>query len=296
MSSDFDASFARVLPTMLAITTAAQTRVAAGAQDYIPAVLEDTRQTRAITPVVAVQTSPLIGVAGDGRPVDTLLYGAVTTAKTAVGEGASTYQALRSGGDWLSMAVGTLLSDTGRASESLGMGVRPVSGYVRMLEPPSCSRCTILAGKWSRKSTAFLRHPRCDCRNIPASESVGNDLTVNPAEYFDSLSAEDQARIFTNAGAEAIRNGADIGQVVNARRGMYSAQIGGRDVQLTREGVTRRGYAYKYLRQSAGQDVKVAGSRYSRAVRPRLMPETIQRVATDQADYLRLLRANGYLR
>jgi len=133
----------------------------------------------------------------------------------------------------------------------------------------------------------------CDCRNIPASESVAGDLTVDPHDYFASLSPEQQDRIFTKAGAEAIRNGADVNQVVNARRGMRAAQVGGRDVLITSEGTTRRGLAYHRLSQSAGQDIKAG--RYRSARRPRLMPETIRAIATDQADYLRLLRANGYL-
>lgn len=147
MTGEFDVSWSRVAPTLLAITSTAQDRIASGAQDYIPAVLEDTGQTRAIAPAARIDTRALIGVTGDGRPVESLLYGAVTNAKTAVADGATPYQALRAQSSWLSMTLGTLLSDTGRASESLGMGVRPVTGYVRMLEPPSCSRCTVLAGK-----------------------------------------------------------------------------------------------------------------------------------------------------
>src|SRR5690606_23965723 len=33
--------------------------------------------------------------------------------------------------------------------------------YVRMLTPPSCSRCTVLAGRWYRKNAGFARHPGC---------------------------------------------------------------------------------------------------------------------------------------
>jgi hypothetical protein len=193
------------------------------------------------------------------------------------------------------MAVGTLLSDTGRQSESLAMGVRTVTGYVRMLNPPSCSRCALLAGKWYRKNTGFRRHPGCDCRHIPSSESVAGDLTVDPNVYFDSLGKAEQDRVFTKAGAEAIRSDANINQVVNARRGMQSAQVGGRQILATTEGTTRRGVAYQSLSTSKATDVKVAGQRYSRASRPRLMPETIQAIATDRDDYLRLLAVNGYL-
>lgn len=292
MGTEFDASYLAIEPTLLGVVSAAQERVAAQAQVYVPAVLEETGQVRAVEPFARVTTSPLVGVAGDGRPARSLMYQSVVGARAAVAEGATAGQALARSGQWLTLAVGTLFADTARASEALAMGVRPVGGYVRMLTPPSCSRCAILAGKYYRKNAGFERHPGCDCVHIPASESVGDDLRVNVAEYFDTLSEAEQNRIFTNAGAEAIRNGADVNQVVNARRGMRTAQIGGKDVLITSEGTTRRGWAHNYL---GGRDVRTAGTRYARSARPRLMPETIQRVATNREDYLRLLRANGYL-
>lgn len=272
MGTEFDASYAAIAPGLAAATMAAQERVAGGAMGYVPAVLVETGQAHAAEPFANARPAPLVGVAGDGRPVEGLLYGAVTHAKTSVAHGRTSRQALSAAGTWLTMAVGTVLSDTGRQAESLAIGVRPVGGYVRMLTPPSCSRCAVLAGKWFRKNQGFQRHPGCDCRHIPASESVAGDLTVDPAAYFESLSEAEQDRVFTKAGAEAIREGADIAQVVNARRGMRSAQIGGRDVLITTEGRTRFGGA------------------------TRLMPETIARVAASREDYLRLLRVNGYLR
>jgi hypothetical protein len=304
MGPDFDVSWSRIVPRLLAVTDLAQERVSAGALAYVPAVLEDTGQVRALDAVAAVRSAPLVGVAGDGRAVESLLYGAVTHAKERVAAGLSTAQSLQSAQSWLSMTTGTLLSDTARQGESLGMGVRPVSGYVRMLTPPSCSRCVILAGRFYRKNTGFQRHPGCDCRHIPASESVAGDLTVEPRSYFDSLTEAEQDKAFTKAGAEAIRAGADVGQVVNARRGMYTAQ----GQLLTREGTTSRGRAFQALRDGGttqglagtavrntrtGRQMRVITE--TRATRARLMPETIAQISTDRDDYLRLLRANGYL-
>lgn len=72
--------------------------------------------------------------------------------------------------------------------------------------------------------------------------------------------------MFGKAGAEAIREGADMARVVNARRGMYTA--GGR----------------LFTHESAGR-------------RPRLMPEQILREADgDRGEAIRLLRLHGYLR
>lgn len=282
MGVDFDPSWVRIQPQLLTVVETAQRRVAAGAQAYIPDVLEDTGQVRAAAAFAEANAAPLVGLAGDGRSLDGLLYGAVTHSKERVAVAAlSPAQALRSGRSWLAQAVGTALSDTGRQSESLAMGVRPVSGYVRMLNPPSCSRCVILAGRWYPKSAGFQRHPRCDCRHIPSAESNGTDLTVNPQAYLDSLTDAEQDALLGKAGAEAVRNGADLNQVVNARRGMRPAQIGGRNVLITTESTTRRGLSSRAATGRAGA---------------RLMPETIAQVARDRDDYLRLLRVNGYLR
>lgn len=281
MGAEFDQSYAAIAPSLLAVVETAQGRVAEGAQAYIPAVLEETGQARAVEAVAETRSSALVGYAGDGRPVDGLLYGAVVHAKQDVATGRTARQALASSGQWLSTAVGTLLSDTGRQSESLATSVRPVSGFVRMLNPPSCSRCAVLAGRVYRSSSPFLRHPGCDCRHIPASESLAGDLTVDTGAYFDSLPEVEQDRIFTKAGADAIRDGADINQVVNARRGMRPAQIAGRDVLVTTEGTTRAGLASRAATGRRGA---------------RLMPETIASITTNREDRLRLLRVNGYLR
>lgn len=293
MGPEFDQSYYRLEPTLLAVVRTAQERLTSGAAEFIPTVLDE--QGIKAVPFARVSTLPLIGVAGDGRPVDSLLYGAVTGAKTAVGNGSTPFAALRSSGQWLTTAVGTLLSDTARQSEALHSGVRPVTGYVRMLNAPSCSRCVVLAGKFYRRNTGFQRHPKCDCRHIPSTESIAGDMTVDPIAYFDSLTKAEQDKTFGATGGEALRSGANMNQVVNARRGMQTSQIGGRKILTTTEGTTRRGFAYQTLGVSRSTDVKSAGQRYSRAVRPRLMPETISQIATDRADYLRLLSANGYL-
>lgn len=280
MGSEFDLSWSRIEPNVMAIVMQAQRRMSSEALGFIPDVLEDTGQGADIRAAGLAQVRPLIGMAGDGRPADSLLFGAVTRSKEAIGSGGSVRDALGSSRGWLSQTVGTLLSDTARQSESLGMGVRPVTGYVRMLTAPSCSRCVLLAGKRVKSGTAFLRHPGCDCRHIPASESVAGDITVSPADYFESLTPEQQNKTFGKAGAEAIRAGADPGQVVNARRGMKASQVGGRKVLTTTEATTKRGLASRGRTGRAGA---------------RLMPETIAQAATDKDDYLRLLRVNGYL-
>jgi hypothetical protein len=149
-----------------------------------------------------------------------------------------------------------------------------------MLVPPSCSRCALLAGLRYAWNAGFDRHPACDCIAIPAAEDSADDLRTDPAAYFASLSVAEQDRVFTKAGAEAIRAGADINQVVNARRGMYTAS--GR--KLTRTGATTRGFAGQRLGARSGRPAT------------RLMPEEVFRQANgDRDDAIRLLRQHGYL-
>lgn len=287
MGDDFDTSLLMVGPDILRVWDIAQERVTAGALEYVPAVLEETGQRRALTARFEPDVDFLVGTAGDGLPTEGLLTSAVIRSKVAVAEGASTAQALARGGAFLTLATGTLLSDTGRSAERVAAHARPVTGCVRMLNPPSCGRCVILAGKRSGNSTPFLRHPGCDCRNIPASESIGGDLAVDSKAYLDSLDDEALTKALgSRANAEAFRMGADQNQLINAYRrsgGVRPAQVYGRNVKYTTEGATRRGLAYSRMRAANGRRA------------PRLMPESILQIATSKADADRLLRLYGWI-
>ena len=250
-----------VLPTL----TAAQVRSAEAAERYITDVLTETGQDA--DPVGEVNPRSLAGVASDGRSMETLLYGSVTSSKTAMANGATVRQALDQGGRWLDMAVWTQVADAARVASGVAIAARPqLTGWVRMVNPPCCSRCAVLAGRHYRWSSGFQRHPRCDCTHIPASESIAGDLTTDP----DALARQGKITDLSDAEAKALSEGADLGQVVNARRGSKG--------MTTTEGTTRRGR----FRQTTG-------------LRVRLTPEGIYREATDRADAIRLLRRHGYL-
>jgi hypothetical protein len=113
-------------------------------------------------------------------------------------------------------------------------------GYIRLLTPPSCPRCVILAGRFYRWSDGFKRHPNCDCVHIPATRELDDDLTSDPQQYFDSLSEAEQDRQFGKANAQAIRDGASISKVVNAQSGMRTADDGRRYTTVGTK-KTRRG-------------------------------------------------------
>ena len=283
-------------PKLTALVVAAQVAATRNADTYIADVLNELDFGPPTKPGVLVPTG-LAGWAGDGRPVSTLLEGSVVKAGQAYNTGAAPEDALTQAEAWIDVVAQTLIADATRAAEAAALAPREwVEGYVRMLNPPSCSRCVILAGEFYLYNDGFDRHPECNCIHIPAQEADYEDLRVNPDRYFKSLSHSEQDRIFTVAGAAAIRDGADISQVVNARRGMHTAQINlrgwipkgrlarteifGRSAFVTTEGVTRRGLGRKAM--GSGRPF-------------RLMPESIYEIAENRADAIRLLRVYGYI-
>lgn len=240
---------------LAALVAAYQLLAAQQGAAAVPATLTEQGLATAATATVAAQA--LAGTTSAGFPLATIFESLESAAQ-------------------LSMLVASSVQDAGRNGASVRMAVTPsVDGYVRMLNPPSCSRCVILAGKFYRWNEGFERHPNCDCRHIPTTENLAGDITTDPQAYFDSLTHLEQDRIFTATGAEAIRDGADMGRVVNARRngGVRKAQLFGREAFTTTVGTGRR---------SRGG--------------PRLMPESIYAIAgDDRAEAIRLLKLHGFI-
>ncbi|HEY9411132.1 MAG TPA: hypothetical protein VIP77_16250 [Jiangellaceae bacterium] len=303
---DVGRSWLAVMPRLVVLTAAAQQAAAGAADAYLDEVLAAQSLGTATEGRVAV--SALAGIASDGRALADLLVQPAMTTLAALGSDVAPSRALASGQAALRMMVSTQVADAGRVADGLAMTARRDStGYVRMLVGKSCSRCVILAGKWYRWNAGFRRHPRCDCIHVPGQENTVGDLRTNPTAYFNSLSHEEQNRIFTNAGAQAIRDGANMNQVVNARRGLYEAGIGSVKFKATREGATVRGLFGGYeidpvtgrlrKRGAAELERRQSGSRHISAARvPRLTPEQIYREASGNRDEaIRLLRRFGYL-
>lgn len=278
-------------PKVLAVVTAAQIAATRESDAYVADVLNELAFGPTTQPGVVIPSS-LAGVAGDGRPLETLLSSSVGRARSV---DASPSDALDDGLAFIERVAQTIIADATRAAEGVAMAQRPwVAGYVRVAEPGACSRCIVLAGKFYLFNEGFLRHPLCRCNHLPAPddpEKVKALIGINsPDRYFESLTEAEQNRIFTEAGAEAIRNGADISRVVNARRGMTTApdslgrnrlartRVNGRDVYVTTEATTKRG-------RRAGQ---VRGVR--------LMPESLMEIAgDDRGELIRLLGLHGYI-
>src|SRR5699024_8868195 len=96
------------------------------------------------------------GVAGDGRPVATLVDGAAVTARRGAASGLNAIEVQRAAAAWLTMATVTVLADTMRGIEQIGMQSRKVTWYTRALGGSNpCGRCIILAGTMWSSSEAF---------------------------------------------------------------------------------------------------------------------------------------------
>lgn len=264
------------IPAVAAAVTDAQRTAAASA--LVSGALALGQQDQWAEPDGIVDPDAFAGLAADGRNLDTLLRGPAITTRTLIAGGVEPAEALAAGGRQLSMMVLTEIADAGRGAAGVQIAARPRVGYVRMLNPPSCSRCVVLAGRFYRWNQGFLRHPRCDCTHVPTmvtdlDEAFAEGLIDDPYEAFNRMSEAEQNRVFTNAGAQAIRDGADMYQVVNARRGMKYRGA------FTTEGTTKHGWAGQILRK--GQK--------------RMTPETIYRLNPNREQAIEALRAQGYI-
>ncbi|MFN4000875.1 hypothetical protein [Microcella sp.] len=310
-----DAVWDFAAPSMVAAVAAAQVEAAQQAERYMRAV--DRYQRNEVDAQLAVES--FAGVTLAGREVGPEMYSAVTQTKTLIGRGVPRQDAFQAGAAYLATLVGAMVQDIGRQADMTIATAKGYSRYVRVVSPGACSRCAILAGRDDYRKP-FLRHPRCRCQMWPVEGTAANrqgpipeDLASSPGEYFDSLSPAEQNRVFTKAGADAIRAGADPIQVVNARRGYFGStppsvpmrrlrpiQIGVRPdgtpltVYATSEGTTVRG-VFGRRERAAGADA-IREGRYRRTTTVRLMPEQIVRMAGNDPERLReLLYRYGYL-
>lgn len=271
--------------------TALQLLGSRNADPYVTAALTE----QGINPAASgrVNASAFIGTAGDGRSLVTLLDEPRIQAKTAIGQGTEAVAAWESARASLQRMAVTAVQDATRVATGVATTARRhADGQVRQLNPPSCSRCAILAGRWYRWDAGFDRHISCDCIGIPVSEDVAGDMTTDP----EAAVRAGQVTGLSRAEMKAFNEGADLNQLVNIHRGgIHTAGVYGRTIKYTTEGTTRRGIAGQLLERSGSPVQKIAGQRYRRVAVPRLTPEQIYRDAADRESALALLRRFGYI-
>lgn len=216
-------------------------RMLASYQGEIMAVAVDT-----MTPILAEQGIPTQHKGAAHLP--SLLTGMPAASMLEKAATAAAFDSL----------VLALLSDASRTATAVTAATYPaVTGYVRVVSPPCCGRCAVLAGRVYRYSQGFQRHPRCDCTMTPTTTGKGRDLTTNPDALFRAGGIQGLSR----ADTKALNLGVDLGQVVNVRR--------------------------KAAGLMEGSSVMV------RAGQP--TPEFLMRVASDDAEAVSLLARYGYI-
>lgn len=222
-----------------------------------------------------MDSSAFVDVAPSGGDLSKLLYSPVTKAKQHIAAGASINAALDAGQRHLDRIVKAVISDTARQAASVNIAVRPGVGYVRMVHAPTCADCLILAGRFYPWNAGFRRHPGCDCVHVPVAgdemrKQALDGFISDPYEAFKSMSRQEQDELFGTGNARAIRDGADIFQVVNSKRGRKKA--------FTLDGA-RKGYASKLLKPR----------------QRRLTPDYIYKLSGSRETALRMLTDMGYI-
>lgn len=276
---------------ILAAVMAGQLSAAQGAQAFVTASM--LAQGAAAGPVAMLNPGALVGIASDARPLATLLYLPAIRTAQALAAGQSAEAASLAGLDQMATMVGTQIADTARAATFVSMAAEPrCISYVRVVKLPACARCILLSGRQYSYSTGFKRHPRCDCGMEPMTDAEWKQ-TSTPEDLVRQMSPEEQRKRLGPKGVKALEAGADLGQIVNARRGMATAVTGRGPLKVTTEGTTKRGIGGKAL--NSGFE-KQPGKKYERAKEARLMPETIFKLAGDNREHqIAMLKKHGYI-
>lgn len=227
MGTNFDSSWFELRPSVVQSVHVGRAAAVTSAGQYTPALLAATGQVAPASG--SLNSARFLASAPDGRDMGTLLDESVIRAKVGVARGLSSVGALESAGSWLTGMLLTVMADTRRSVVGADIVQRPaIAGYTRMLNAPSCSRCVILAGKWFRWNAGFQRHPRCDCIHVPSTTRAFAEeqgFVSDPYEYFNSLSREQQEKVFGRIEARAIRDGGDIFRIENIKlRGLATAK------------------------------------------------------------------------
>lgn len=303
--SDVGGSWAFLEPAAVELVSRGQAAAATGATEY---VTDSVAAYEAVSrPAGRVAPAAFAGTASDGRPLETLLRSAPLRTLRARSAGVAPSRSAAAGFMSLLTHASTQIHDAGRSADQVAMTADlEVTRYVRQLRGTSCSRCIVLAGRIYRYSAGFQRHPNCDCVHVPVPR-VAKDRSGGPEQrdVFGEMSETEQDRVFGRAGAQALRDGADMGQVVNARSGMKTVRMYGKNVHVTTVGTAKGSLAHRRLTAAGASTERTRAltsttalgerRRVTRVAVPRITPEQIYADAVDRTDAIRLLKRFGYL-
>lgn len=299
-SDDFSTMMLHLLPVAVSLLDDAQSETARMAADNAPTAMRDMDGGMLFEASYEPDVSQWVGVNGNGYDTIPTLYEPVIEAKRGIARGWTLNMAFNHIETGMITRARTCLTDTQHGvSMVTAKGRYPQARLVRVLNPPSCGRCVILAGT----SNTCERHPNCDCTAM-WSHDIPKDAYPDPYSYLnelvDSGDMDGLARVLgSRANAQAYLDGADLNQLVNAYRhgGVRTAQIGGRRITYTTEGTTKRGHAaYAMTRAGYAREYVRNGGKTLRLDRPRLMPETIYDICEHTgADPRTMLRDYGWI-
>lgn len=269
---------------------AVQAQTAELAVDYTVAALAE--QGDYVEPYGFVNTAMFgDGYAPSGIRLADYFRAPALDALHAIKQGTPPLQAIQFASKQLGMLTILLVDDTERSAAGVSIAQREGVGYVRVEAADCCARCMILAGKYYRYNEGFLRHPHCHGRHMPVrgrERAERSGWLTDPMKGFESLSRDEQDRRFGKANAQAIRDGADIFQVVNSRRGIQALGLRkgrrqGTVFMTTSEGTTRYGWS------------SMIAAQQGRKQKRRLTPEGIYSLARSRDEALALLEREGYI-
>lgn len=278
-------SWNRTNADFITLFAALQTRAASDAMDSSTLMLaeqDDYVRPDGIANPMAFGT----GFAPSGIDLESYFSIPVTRTLQAIKSGVGESNAMQIGRATLRQMSTQALEDTSVSAMGVSITQRAGVGYVRVESPDCCPRCAILAGKYFRHSQNFLRHPKCHGTTIPCKgrdKAEKQGWITDPMDRFNRMSEAEQDRVFGHADAQAIRDGADIYQVVNAHRGMRP--VGRGNISMTTsEGTSRYGWSRMIRKYEYGQKQ-----------RRRLTPEGIYSFNLPREQTIELLKREGYI-
>ncbi|MFD8494257.1 hypothetical protein [Amycolatopsis sp. NPDC059657] len=279
-----------VRPQVVAAIEQAQIDSAALAPLYVAGTLAAAGAVSA--PLATLVAGAFAGYAATGLTLPVLVDFAYTYYRRAAALDVPPSEAHALGLARLLRYVATETADAGRLASTAAAIVEPeIAGYERIVHLPACGRCIQLAGRVYRYSTGFERHPQCECGMKAITREQWRTIRRdnNPRALFDRMTPAQQDKAFGKGDAAAIRAGADISRVVNARRKGAVYTAGGHE--YTHEATTVRGVG-----RQLGELSKRPGSRYrtSGVVRP--TAAQLVDTARDENELIDQLRRFGYLR
>lgn len=264
---DWAEEWARLVPRASAVVAASQLGAARDGAASVAAVLEQSgfpeRQLAVANP--AGFMGWMQADSGEMVPLTQALATApIVRAREAAG---SVEDRLLAGRSVLEALAQTAAADAARHAATAQGAATEWTKCMFYEPPPMCQRCAVIVGREYPFGTQFSRHPRCD----------GQVMCISQRDYqrdIYSLTPDDITDL-NRWQRQAIEDGADVNQVVNAQ----TRPIGGR---------TARSPLY-----AGGTRTH---STYSRRVKSRLTPKGVYAEADgNRARAVELLEANGYV-